>query len=92
MSKVIIDNFIVDDDWALVTAADTDPGRSLSSAKKIIVPLKIWQAKSIPLNGKTVGVSLDSADDPGALESRGSADYQQYGYRGRCALGFDRAR
>jgi len=69
MSKVIIDNFIVDDDWALVTAADTDPGHSLSSAKKIIVPLKIWQAKSIPLNGKTVGVSLDSADDPGALEA-----------------------
>ena len=69
MSKVIIDKVIVDDDWTLVTAADTDPGHSITSVKKIIVPLKIWQAKSALLEGKTVGVSLDSADDPAALEA-----------------------
>ena len=63
MSKVIIDNVIVDDDWALVTDADTD----LASLKKIIVPLKVWASKPAALNGKTIGVFLDSADDPGAL-------------------------
>ena len=63
MSKVIIDNVIVDDDWALVTYADTD----LASLKKIIVPLKIWASKPAALNGKTIGVFLDGADDPGAL-------------------------
>jgi uncharacterized protein (DUF934 family) len=64
MSKVIIDNTIVDDAWTLVTIVDAE----ISNAKKIIVPLKIWQAKPAALNEKTVGVSLDSADDPGTLE------------------------
>ena len=39
MSKVIIDNAIVDDTWALVETSDAE----IPSAKKIIVPLKIWQ-------------------------------------------------
>jgi uncharacterized protein (DUF934 family) len=63
MSKVILDGAIVDDAWTLVATADAE----IPSTKKIIVPLKVWQAKPALLNGKTVGVSLDSADDPGAL-------------------------
>lgn len=65
MSKVIIDNAIVDDAWALVVAADA----VIPATAKIIVPLKIWAAKPAALHGKTVGVWLDSADDPGALEN-----------------------
>jgi uncharacterized protein (DUF934 family) len=65
MSKVIIDNAIVDDAWTLVVTADAE----IPSAEKIIVPLKIWASKPAALNGKTVGVWLDSADDPGALAS-----------------------
>ena len=65
MSKVIIDNAIVDDAWTLVATSDTE----IPSAKKIIVPLKIWQEKPAALNGKIVGIWLDSADDPGALAS-----------------------
>ncbi len=65
MSKVIINNVIADDDWALVTNAD--PGTDFAPAKKIIVPLKVWASKPAALNGKTIGVFLDGADDPGAL-------------------------
>ena len=65
MSKVILEGAIVDDAWTLVAAADAE----IPDAKKISVPLKIWQAKPASLSGKTVGVWLDSADDPGALES-----------------------
>ncbi len=65
MSKVIIDGAIVDDTWALVAAADAE----IPDAQKIIVPLKIWQAKPASLNGKTVGVWLDSADDPSTIEA-----------------------
>jgi uncharacterized protein (DUF934 family) len=65
MSKVIIDSAIVDDAWTLVAAADA----KIPGAEKIIVPLKIWASKPAALNGKVVGVFLDSADDPGALES-----------------------
>jgi uncharacterized protein (DUF934 family) len=65
MSKVIIDKVVVDDAWALVATADAE----IPNAQKIIVPLKIWQAKPAALSGKVVGVSLDGADDPGALES-----------------------
>ncbi len=69
MSKVILDNVIVDDDWARVTTADNDPGHSFTSATKIIVPLKIWQARPASLEGKAVGVWLDGADDPASLEA-----------------------
>jgi uncharacterized protein (DUF934 family) len=65
MSKVILDSAIVDDAWTLVAAADAE----IPATAKIIVPLKVWQAKPVALQGKTVGVSLDSADDPGALVS-----------------------
>ena len=65
MSKVIIDNAIVDDTWALVATSDAE----IPSAKKIIVPLKVWQEKPAALNGKVVGVWLDSADDPAVLAS-----------------------
>ena len=63
MSKVILDKTIVDDVWTLVAAADTE----IPTVEKIIVPLKIWASKPAALNGKVVGVWLDSADDPGAL-------------------------
>ncbi len=63
MSKVIIDNAIADDVWTLVATADAE----IPNAQKIIVPLKIWASKPVALNGKTIGVWLDSADDPGAL-------------------------
>lgn len=63
MSKVIIDHAIVNDAWTLVAAADTE----IPDAQKIIVPLKIWALKPAGLDGKTVGVWLDSADDPAAL-------------------------
>jgi uncharacterized protein (DUF934 family) len=65
MSKVIIDKTIVNDVWTLVASADAE----IPDVEKIIVPLKVWQAKPSALLGKTVGVSLDSADDPGALGS-----------------------
>ena len=63
MSKVIIDNAIVDDAWTLVATSAAE----IPSAKKIIVPLKIWQEKPAALNEKIVGIWLDSADDPGVL-------------------------
>ena len=63
MSKVILDGAIVDDAWTLVAAADAE----IPDAAKIIVPLKIWASEPAALNGKVVGVSLDSADDPAAL-------------------------
>jgi uncharacterized protein (DUF934 family) len=63
MSKVIIDSAIVDDAWTLVAAADAE----IPATAKIIVPLKVWQAKPAALNGKLAGVYLDSADDPAAL-------------------------
>lgn len=65
MSKVILDKTIVDDVWTLVVTADAE----IPDAQRIIVPLKIWASKPATLNGKTVGVWLDSADDPGVLES-----------------------
>lgn len=65
MSKVIIDNAIVDDVWTLVASVDAE----IPQAEKIIVPLKMWASKPAGLNGKTVGVFLDGADDPGALAS-----------------------
>ena len=63
MSKVIIDNAIVDDGWTLVATSAAE----IPSAEKIIVPLKIWQEKPAALNEKIVGIWLDSADDPGVL-------------------------
>jgi len=63
MSKVILDNAIVDDEWTIVAAADTE----IPDAEKIIVSLQIWASKPAALSGKVVGVWLDSADDPGTL-------------------------
>ena len=69
MGKIILDGAIVDDQWIVLSEADSAPLPSINEAPHLIVPLKIWQAKrqEILARGGQLGLLLEGSDEPEAL-------------------------
>lgn len=69
MPTLIKDGQVAENDWQRVDSAD-DLGEALASpAEKLLVSLALWNDHSTELgsSGKTIGVWLDSEEDPYAL-------------------------
>jgi uncharacterized protein (DUF934 family) len=71
MAKIILDRAIVEDDWTFL-AADQE-ATPLPAAAKLLVPLKLWQARRDEVlahaarNQTTLGVWIEGHEDPAAL-------------------------
>lgn len=61
MPKIILDNKIVDDQWKLLTDEQIP-----ADTQRLIVPLKVWQAKRDELLTRKVslGLLLETTDEP----------------------------
>ena len=69
MPKIILDGAIVDDQWIVLSEADSALLPSINEAPHLIVPLKIWQAKreEVLARGGQLGLLLEGTDEPEAL-------------------------
>jgi uncharacterized protein (DUF934 family) len=69
MPKIIRDAAIIDDQWIVLSDENSASLPSAQDAPKLIVSLKIWQAKreEILARGGQRGLLLESTDEPEAL-------------------------